>query len=213
MSSADTIVPIMFFLIVVGAPVAAWVISRVLAHQERMEMLRRGFTPPPDHLMVRNAMKYGAKHGWTPGMALPEQRRRPDGLRPAPTTRPTTPKRSCAAEFKVAFIGFALLIGLSFIGFHDGRYVYGPWLLGGLIPMFVGIAQVISAVLSGAQITPMGSAAANGSRFGPPEHGAEAPASAGRRCKRAPPAAGFLRRVGPGPMLEIEKPAGPPDRL
>ena len=52
---------------------------------------------------------------------------------------------------QVACIGLALLIGLSFIGFHDGRYVYGPWLLGGLIPMFVDIAQIISAVLSGAQ--------------------------------------------------------------
>ena len=54
---------------------------------------------------------------------------------------------------QVAFIGLALLIGLSFIGYHgDGPPHYGPWLLGGLIPLFVGIAQVISAIMSGARI-------------------------------------------------------------
>ena len=100
MSSADTIVPVMFFLIVVGVPVAAWVISRVLAHQERMEMLRRGFTPPPDPRMMRNAMKYGAKHGWTPGMAPPGTVPPPGWLRPVPTIRHTTRKRSCGEEFK-----------------------------------------------------------------------------------------------------------------
>jgi hypothetical protein len=213
MSSADTIVPIMFFLIVVGAPVAAWVISRVLAHQERMEMLRRGFTPPPDPRMMRNAMKYGAKHGWTPGMA-------PPGTVPPPGWAPPgayDPAYYAQAQLRrgiqVAFIGFALLIGLSFIGFHDGRYVYGPWLLGGLIPMFVGIAQVISAVLSGAQITPMGSVAANGGRFGPTEHGAEAPPPPAAGANVPPPPPGSYGGWRPGPTPEIEKPAGPPDRL
>ncbi|MBV8491054.1 MAG: hypothetical protein JO199_11050, partial [Candidatus Eremiobacteraeota bacterium] len=61
----------MFFLIVVGAPVAAWVVSRVLAHQERMEMIRRGFVPPPDPHSMRKAMKYGAKMGYAPGTMPP----------------------------------------------------------------------------------------------------------------------------------------------
>ena len=54
---------------------------------------------------------------------------------------------------QVAFIGFALLIGLGFIGYHHGVVVPGPWLLGGLIPLFVGVAQIVSAVLSGASIS------------------------------------------------------------
>ena len=56
-----------------------------------------------------------------------------------------------------AMVGFALLIGLSFIGYHGGDGPFttasihpGPWLLGGLIPMFVGIAKIIIALMSGA---------------------------------------------------------------
>ncbi len=208
MSSAETIVPVMFFLIVVGAPVAAWVISRVLAHQERMEMLRRGFTPPPDPRMMRNAMKYGAKQGWAPGTVPPPGWAPPGAYDPAYYAQ-----HQLRRGIQVAFIGFALLIGLSFIGFHDGRYVYGPWLLGGLIPMFVGIAQIISAVLSGAQITPMGASAAAGTRFGPSEHGADVPPAAPAGANAPPPPPGTYGGWRPGPTPEIEKPAGPPDRL
>ena len=32
-------------IVIFGAPVAAWIIHRVLAHQERMEMIRKGFIP------------------------------------------------------------------------------------------------------------------------------------------------------------------------
>ena len=63
----ETIVPVMFFLIVVGLPITAGIISRVLAHQERMEMLRHGIVPPPDPRAMRHAIKYGVKPGWTPG--------------------------------------------------------------------------------------------------------------------------------------------------
>jgi hypothetical protein len=113
---------------------------------------------------------------------------------------------------QVAFIGFALLIGLSFIGFHDGRYVYGPWLLGGLIPMFVGIAQIITAVLAGA--TPLGTpgAAAGGTHFGPAEHRADVPPTAPTGANMPPPP-GSYGGWRPGSTPEIEKPAGPPDRL
>ena len=110
---------------------------------------------------------------------------------------------------QVACIGLALLIGLSFIGFHDGRYVYGPWLLGGLIPMFVGIAQIISAVLSGAQFGPV--AAMNAGRFGPSEQGAASPPPSGAG-PTMPPSPGSYGGWRPGSMPEIEKPAGPPDR-
>ena len=66
-------------------------------------------------------------------------------------------------------------MGLSFIGYHDGHYEVGAWLLGGLVPLFVGVAQIINAVLSGATF---GVPAAQ-RRFGPtfdagapPEHSA-----------------------------------------
>ena len=39
----------------------------------------------------------------------------------------------------------------SFIGFHDDEFVLGPWLLGGLVPMFVGVAQIVNALINGAR--------------------------------------------------------------
>lgn len=198
----DTIIPVMFFLIVVGAPVAAWIVSRVLAHQERMEMLRRGYVPPPDPRYMRGAMKYGAKMGWAPGAVPP-----PGAIHPGAYDPAYHAQVQLRRGIQVACIGLALLIGLSFIGFHDGRYVYGPWLLGGLIPMFVGIAQIIGAVLSGAQLGTAGSAA----RFGPADLGAAAPPPSGSD-PNVPPPPGSYGGWRPGSMPEIEKPAGPPDR-
>ncbi|MGA8533858.1 MAG: hypothetical protein WB615_07100 [Candidatus Tumulicola sp.] len=206
MSEAETIVPVMFFLIVVGLPVTGWIVSRVLHHQERMEMLRRGFTPPPDPRMMRNAVKYGAK-GWAPGTVPPPGWHPPGAYDPAYYAQ-----AQLRRGIQVACIGFALLIGLSFIGFHDGRYIYGPWLLGGLIPMFVGIAQIISAVLSGAQITPLGSSAAN-AHFGPAEHGGDVPSAPAGGPNVPPPPPGSYGGWRPGTTPEIEKPAGPPERF
>src|SRR5437764_12644069 len=126
----ETVVPVFFFLIVVGGPIAAWIVSRVLAHQERMEMIRHGYAPPPgtyDPKAMRRAMKYGA---WTPGQPMPP------GV-PSPMYDPNYyAQHQLRRGIQVAFIGLALLIGLSFIGYRGGgEYVYGPWLLGGLIPM------------------------------------------------------------------------------
>ena len=55
--------PIMF---VFGAPVFAFIVSRVLRHQERIEMLRRGIVPPPefDKRTYRAWRKSGAP--WPP---------------------------------------------------------------------------------------------------------------------------------------------------
>jgi hypothetical protein len=205
----ETIVPVMFFLIVIGAPIAAWIVSRVLAHQERMEMLRRGFMPPPDPRAMRNAMKYGAKMGWSstagaPG-AVP-----PPGWVPHGAYDPSYQAQiQLRRGIQVACIGFALLIGLSFIGSHNGHYL-GPWLLGGLVPLFVGVAQIISAVLSGASLGPLGSTP-GGARFGPADHGA-APPPPGPETNMPPPPSGTYGGWRPGSTPEIEKPAGPPDR-
>jgi len=195
----DTIVPVMFFLIVIGGPITLGIVTRVLAHQERMEMLRRGFTPPPDPRAMRDAMKYGTRSGWAPGTVPPPGYIPPGAYDPAYHVQ-----AQLRRGIQVACIGLALLIGLSFIGFHDGRYVYGPWLLGGLIPMFVGIAQIITAVLAGAVISVR--LASPRSQFGPVPH-PEAPPS-GNVPPQPPGYAGWR----PGSTPEIEKPTSPPDR-
>lgn len=204
-STPETIVPVMFFLIVVGAPIAAWIVSRVLAHQERMEMLRRGFIPPPDPRVMRHAMKFGAKSAWVPGAgAVPP----PGIVHPSAYDPAYHAQLQLRRGIQVACIGMALLIGLSFIGSHNGHYL-GPWLLGGLVPLFVGVAQIIGAVLSGASLGPLGPQP-NTSHFGPPEHGAPTPPPEANVPPPPPSSYGGWR---PGSTPEIEKPAGPPDRM
>jgi hypothetical protein len=191
------LIPLVAIVFIFGAPIAAFIVSRVLAHQERMEMLRRGIVPPPNPREMRRAMKYG----WTPS---------------APAPGPANPyayetdfyaQRQLRRGIQVAFIGFALLVGLGFIGYHgDGRYTYGPWLLGGLIPMFVGIAQIVGAVLSGATIGP----ASTRERFGPTPAAGSGPTPGGDPGATTPPGATY-GGWRPGGIPEIEKPASPPD--
>ena len=133
-------------LIIFGGPCAVWLVSRMLAHRERMEMLRMGVVPPPNARDMRRAMKYG----WTPGPTAPG----PSNAYPYYPTD-LAAQAQLRKGMQVAFIGLALLIGLGFIGYRgDGTFYPGPWLLGGLIPLFVGLAQVIGAVLSGATFGP-----------------------------------------------------------
>jgi hypothetical protein len=111
----------------------------------------------------------------------------------------------------VTMVGFALLIGLSFIGMHgDGRPpVYGPWLLGGLIPMFVGIAQIINALLNGARFPGMQSSAPGASPTATPFNVGPQPGAPGQQPPPPPSSGPYAWR--PGPTPEIEKPAPPPD--
>ena len=101
-------------------------------------------------------------------------------------------------------VGFAILIGLSFIGYHAGDGPFspatihpGPWLLGGLIPMFVGIAQIIIGLLSGAAFTFHTPQPGPGPYAPPP----------GQRPDGAP------QPGEPGPRYEeLARPVPPPDR-
>lgn len=209
---AETIVPTMFFLIVVGAPVAAWIVSRVLAHQERMEMIRHGFAPPPDPKMTMKAGKYGYAPGAMPppppGMGAPPRAMNYH----APYPYSYDAQAQLRRGMQVAFIGLALLIGLSFIGIGGG-HVLGPWLLGGLIPMFVGVAQIISAVMSGARIGGFTPDHGGSAHFGPvepePVHTAgPGPTQTGNMPPPPPSSYGGWR---PGSTPEIGKPPSPPE--
>lgn len=104
----------------------------------------------------------------------------------------------------VAMVGLALLIGLSFINPLVGHP--GPWLLGGLIPLFIGIAQIIVAVLSGARLGSAG-------RYAPPPPLGQ-PSAPASGTYQAPPrdvAAGpYAWR--PGATTELERPPSPPDQ-
>jgi len=199
------LIPLFAIFFIFGAPVTAWIISRVLAHQERIEMIRNGYMPPPDPRAMRDASKYG---GWQPGAMPPP----PPGAPVPPIVQPYSDNFYAQAQMRkgimVTFVGFAILIGLSFIGARgDGSFHGGPWLLGGLIPMFVGIAQIINAVLNGAQLPRFGgSTPGQSTSFGPRRMaGPAAPPP------QPPPPSGPYAGWRPGPTPEIEKPASPPD--
>lgn len=194
----EVLIPLFGIVFLFGAPVAAWIISRVLAHQERMEMIRHGVMPPPgagpgpgapDYYAMKAAAK-SWKYGGPPmpGMAFDPQFIAQQQLRKG---------------IQVTCIGVALLIGLSFIGIRgDGSVHLGPWLLGGLVPMFVGVAQVIGAIIGGARFGAFTAPGPQTTTFGPQT--APPPPAGGMPPPPEPPPAGpYAWR--PGPTPEIEK--------
>jgi hypothetical protein len=138
----EDLIPLFAIFFIFGLPVFGFIIVRALQHKERMEMIRRGILPPP-----------GWKD-WSRGAAAPMP---PRSAPPSAPLAEDDPQRTLRKGVVLAFIGLALTIGLSFIGFliEPGRFVPGPWLLGGLIPMFVGLAQVVTALMFGATFPAM----------------------------------------------------------
>lgn len=202
----DDLTAIVALMLFVGLPIAYAIAGRWWAHQERMEMLRRGIVPPPDPKWAKQA----AKHGWysqTPFNSAP-----PPGA--PPTYDPYEQARAdryLRKGITLAMIGLALLIGLSFIDNLAGTP--GPWLLGGLIPLFAGIAQIIIALLSGARFSMVG----GGARYVPgPEAQPQAPYQQADPTFGGPPP----RDVTPGPYAwrpgsttELEPGSRPPDKI
>ncbi|HEY1728025.1 MAG TPA: DUF6249 domain-containing protein [Candidatus Baltobacteraceae bacterium] len=140
----DNVVAALAVVCIFGLPVAGWIVTRMLKHMERMEMIKRGITPPGD-----SSNREMWDHVFAARQAAPP---------PGPGMYVSHPSnwnqnaQNCLRKGIVTTaVGFALLIGLSFIGMRDGVFVPGPWLLGGLIPMFVGLAQIANAMLAGAQ--------------------------------------------------------------
>lgn len=203
----DSIIPIAFFLIVVGGPITAWIVSRVLAHNEYMAMLRMGIVPPPDSRAARRA----ARAGWVP----------PNTFGSMPQSGVQDPYASyggymnyCAQRqlhrgISVALIGLALLIAMGLIG--HGGFSFGPQLLPGLIVTFVGLAQIINGVLGGARVGGGTPYQQPGNLFGPPPSSSGAPPT-GAPPTGAPPSDTSPYGWRPGTIPEIEKPAQPPDQ-
>ena len=136
------LVPIVAIFCIFGLPILAFVFFRAMAHRERMAIIRNGIAPDPGKSAFR---EYFAKAVKTH-----------DGTGEAP-------QRTLRKGIRTTAIGLALTIGLSFIGFQDGTSEHvagvsawspGPWLIGGLVPLFVGLSQVTIALISGATLRP-----------------------------------------------------------
>ena len=184
-------------LVIFGMPIAYLIAHRFYSHQERMAMIQRGITPPADARWQKGMAKGGWSDPAAYGQAAP-------GYDPYGYAE-WQANRSLRKGITLAMIGFALLVGL---GISLGPS--GPWLLGGLIPLFVGIAQIIIAVLGGARFGSFGqtlppSSPGLGQQPGPQQY-QQPPPFAGARD--VPPGPYGWR---PGPTTELEKPPSPPD--
>ncbi|MGH7729317.1 MAG: hypothetical protein ACREM2_11100, partial [Vulcanimicrobiaceae bacterium] len=177
-----TIIALTAIFAVFGFPILGILVWRILAHRERMAMIRSGAVPPGGSWQGTG---YGAGYGQpgpapgTPPGAMPgyDPFGDPRAMRGWMRAQRRAWRRGCgpydpASELRggirVAFIGLALLIGLSFIGYSDGSISPGPWLLGGLIPLFVGLARIASALAGGATFANFGGFVAGGQPFTPP---------------------------------------------
>ncbi|MGB6986316.1 MAG: DUF6249 domain-containing protein [Candidatus Aquilonibacter sp.] len=199
----DNLVAIVAILIIFGAPIGVWMLSKIHAHTERMEMIRRGMAPPPPGIPPNlTPPNFGAMP--PPNVAAAKR-----GYYPPQYEDYYYAQRQLRRGIQVACIGFALLLGLSTIGPLSGNPV-GPWLLGGLIPMFVGIAQIVNAVLNGARLPGFGAGAtwSQPTNFGPPPNVGPGPGAAAPP-PQAPPGPYAWR---PGSTPEIERPVPPPDQ-
>jgi Domain of unknown function (DUF6249) len=207
----DTLAPILAIIFFVGLPIGGWIFRIYLRHEERMEMLRRGIVPPPE-FSDRRAYRAWRRAGspWPPpGMSAQTpfvQPQMPPQAWPSPDD---DPQRALYKGIRVALVGLALTIGL---GIAFGGYSGNPAILGGLIPMFVGIAQIIVAILSGAQLPGVFPA----QTFIPPPQPPPGPGTPGPG-----PGAGFGAAGGAPPpwadqpgrprFEELSKPVPPPD--
>jgi hypothetical protein len=208
----DTIIAVFAIVFTFGAPALAFIVARALRHQERIEMLRRGIVPPEfgDKRAYRAWRRAGSP--WPPpgaGQAQQQQGQAP-WVQPPPVWTPSPeddPQRALFKGIRVALIGFALTVGL---GSMFGGYSGNPMVLGGLIPMFVGIAQIIIALLSGAQLPGMQPRVT----FIPPPHPAPGPppppppGGFGATPPQPPP---WAEQPGRARFEELSKPVQPPD--
>ena len=185
--ASDNFVALVAILVIFGMPLAYAMMNRMAAHQERIEMIKRGIVPPPDPRAARRAQRAG----YDPFVY--SQMQQPYAMH---DQSPQYPDRVLRKGVTVAMIGLALLIGLSFI---DPGHP-GPWLLGGLIPLFVGLAQIILALMSGAHLGVI-------TLQGPP------PVQPHTAAPPPPPPPYQEGPYGwrPGSTTELEPPVGPPD--
>ncbi len=223
---SDNFVGALAVFCIFGLPIAGWIAVRFFRFVERMEMIKRGIVPPPDINISRRAYRDWVRSGGVgpmPGTGQPFPQPPPYVQQPYTAQQPFTAQQqapfargtfgTCAPDddaqralykgIRLALIGFALLIGLSFFGGTPGYSDFhgGPWLLGGLIPMFVGIAQVIVALISGAQLP------GQRATFGAPPPPGPPPV----QPPPPPPPSGTWEQPRSVRFEELSRPVKPPD--
>lgn len=197
-TAVAVLVPIFSLIVLVGLPIGAFVYFRMLAHRERIEMIRAGMFPPA---------------GGNPTRAYARAAKRD-----ATASSNGDPSVLLRKGVTLAFIGIALTIGLSFVGYHDGDVVreagveihtgahweVGPWLLGGLIPLFIGLAQLTLAILGDPSILDRFRGGGGPAPSAPPPYYGDPPRPDAR--------VDGPYTYRPGATQELRPPTAPPER-
>jgi hypothetical protein len=211
MHNNDSIAAVFGTMFIFGAPVLAFIVARVLRHQERIEMLRRGMMPPEFDKRAYRAWRKSGGQWPPPGAAAQAPWPQPAQAR-WPQRNDDDAQSALYKGIRIAAVGLALVIGLSFIGGTPGAPDFrgGPWLLGGLIPMFVGVAQILIAILSGAQLPGVqGRTTFIPPPQPPPGPGAPPPQPPPGYANATPPP--WAEQPGRPRFEELSKPVQPPD--
>ena len=140
MENPEVVVPIAAFFFIFGLPILAFVFFRVMAHRERMAMIRSGIAPAS-----------GATSSYGAFATMPKENK---GI--------VSPQVMLRRGIRLTAIGVALSIGLSFVGHSESvvnsvsvsTWYPGPWLLFGLVPLCIGLSQITIALISGASLRP-----------------------------------------------------------
>lgn len=111
------IVAIVSIVVLIGLPLSAWILFRYFTHRERMEMIRQGMLPP--------SLSYEAGAG---------------------RTTSSVDRLMIRGGISLFFIGLVLLFAISSIAYATAHSLLGPWLLGGILPMLAGIAEVVTGL-------------------------------------------------------------------
>jgi len=183
----ELIVPLAGIFFCFGMPVIAVLFMRGMRHRERqMEHLER-------IEMIRHGIDPGKVIVTPPG-------RDPSNARGRTTFVVSDQSPSAQASLQkglvLTAVGLAITLGLSFIG-------YGPWLIGGFVPLFIGVAQILIAVNAGAQL-----------RFGPPSAPPPQQSTPPPPGAQTPPYPGATYEGSytyrPGSTQELRPPTQPP---
>ena len=204
----DNAIGALAIVCIFGLPIVGWIVVRTLQFVERLEMIKRGIPPPPQG--GRRAYREWQQQFGQGPYAQQQQQWGGQAWGPQPVPPPVVnqwgggtdgPQAALFKGIRVATVGFALTVGL---GLAFGGYRGNPVILAGLIPLFVGIAQIIVAVLSGAQfpglaprVTFIPPPPPRGPGAAPPGPGASAN--------------GAWAQPGRAHFEELSKPAQPPD--
>jgi len=198
----EEFIPIFAIFCTIGLPITAWMLFRLLKHRERMEMIRHGLAPDGRGFTANMGQPIGAPFVAPPPPPYTAAGR---GRGRKNSDEHDPPDVTLRKGVRLTMIGIALTIGLSFVGLHGDSFHPGPWLLGGLIPMFVGLSHVILALLSGATLGARPQAWAPGDPWPFPP---KPPSSGG---SPGPQSYDTSYTYRPGDRTELQPPHSPPE--